>query len=92
MTSSTTFGESRVFNTELVAALELANLLDVGEAIAHAALQRRESRGAHTRRDFPKRDDAQFLHHSVVHFDAAGPRLSTKPVTITRWQPEERKY
>jgi fumarate reductase flavoprotein subunit len=83
---------SRVFNTELVAALELANLLDVGEAIAHAALARRESRGAHTRRDFPKRDDGQFLHHSVVHFDAAGPRLSTKPVTITRWQPEERKY
>jgi succinate dehydrogenase/fumarate reductase flavoprotein subunit len=83
---------SRVFNTELVAALELANLLDVGEAIAHSALYRRESRGAHTRRDHPKRDDAQFLHHTVVHFDAVGPRLSTKPVTITRWQPEERKY
>jgi fumarate reductase flavoprotein subunit len=83
---------SRVFNTELVAALELANLLDVGEAVAHSALYRRESRGAHTRRDHPKRDDAQFLHHTVVHFDAVGPRLSTKPVTITRWQPEERKY
>jgi fumarate reductase flavoprotein subunit len=83
---------SRVFNTELVAALELANLLDVAEAVAHSALQRRESRGAHTRRDFPKRDDAQFLHHTVAHFDPAGPKLSKKPVTITRWQPEERKY
>ncbi len=83
---------SRVFNTELVAALELANLLDVAEAVAHSALYRRESRGAHARRDFPKRDDSQFLHHTVVHFDAAGPRVSTKPVTITRWQPEERKY
>jgi fumarate reductase flavoprotein subunit len=83
---------SVVFNTELVAALELANMLDVGEAVARSAVYRKESRGAHTRRDFPKRDDAQFLHHTLIYFDPAGARIETKPVTITRWQPEERKY
>jgi fumarate reductase flavoprotein subunit len=84
--------KSAVFNTELVAALELANMLDVSEAVAQSALYRKESRGAHTRRDFPKRDDENFLHHTLAHFEAAGPRLDRKPVTITRWQPEERKY
>jgi succinate dehydrogenase/fumarate reductase flavoprotein subunit len=83
---------SRVFNTELVAALELECMLDVAEAIVTAALARRESRGAHTRRDFPDRDDAAFLHHTLVTASPDGPRLSTMPVTITRWQPEERKY
>jgi fumarate reductase flavoprotein subunit len=84
--------KSRVFNTELVAALELGNMLDVAEAVALAALERRESRGAHTRTDFPTRDDRGFLEHSLVRFGPAGPRLERKPVTITRWQPEERKY
>jgi succinate dehydrogenase/fumarate reductase flavoprotein subunit len=83
---------SRVFNTELVAALELECMLDVAEAIVTAALARRESRGAHTRRDFPERDDAAFLAHSLVSYSPEGPRLSTLPVTITRWQPQERKY
>ena len=84
--------ESKVFNTELLAALELGNMLDVAEAVALAALERKESRGGHARRDFPTRDDANFLHHKVVYFDAGGPRIEHKPVTITRWQPEERKY
>jgi fumarate reductase flavoprotein subunit len=83
---------SRVFNTELLQALELANMLDVAEAIAVAAAARRESRGAHACRDYPKRNDAEFLHHSMVYFTPAGPRLDEKPVTITRFQPEERKY
>jgi fumarate reductase flavoprotein subunit len=83
---------SRVFNTELVAALELECMLDVAEAIVTAALARRESRGAHTRRDFPERDDAAFLVHSLISYAPEGPRLSTLPVTITRWQPQERKY
>jgi fumarate reductase flavoprotein subunit len=83
---------STVFNTELVAALELANMLDVAETIARCALARQESRGAHTRKDFPKRDDQRFLHHSLCHFDPGGPRLSTKPVTLGHWTPEERKY
>ncbi len=83
---------SRVFNTELVAALELGNLLDVAEAVALSALGRRESRGAHTRHDFKKRDDQGFLHHTLCHFDPAGPRLGQKPVTLGTWEPEERKY
>jgi fumarate reductase flavoprotein subunit len=83
---------SVVFNTELVAALELQNMLDVAEAVANSAASRNESRGAHTRRDAPRRDDVNFLHHTLVHFDPAGPRLGKKPVTLGHWQPEERKY
>jgi succinate dehydrogenase/fumarate reductase flavoprotein subunit len=83
---------SKVFNTEIIAALELANMLDVAEAVARSAAVREESRGAHTRKDFTKRDDQRFLHHSLCHFDPAGPRLSTKPVTLGHWEPEERKY
>jgi len=83
---------SAVFNTELVNALELECMLDLAQAIAGAALVREESRGAHSRRDFPERDDERFLHHSLAYYTPEGPRLSTHPVTITRWQPEERKY
>jgi len=83
---------SRVFNTEVVAALELANMLDVAETVANAAARRNESRGAHTRRDATARDDVNFLHHSLCYRDDAGPRLETKPVTLGRWEPEERKY
>ncbi|HEU4428740.1 MAG TPA: FAD-binding protein, partial [Myxococcota bacterium] len=83
---------SRVFNTELTAALELSNLLDCAEAVATAASQRKESRGAHARRDFPKRNDQDFLHHSLVYFGQNGPRYATKPVTLGVWVPEERKY
>jgi fumarate reductase flavoprotein subunit len=83
---------SRVFNTELVMALELGNMLDVAEAVCSSALARRESRGSHTRTDFETRNDAEFLKHSMIRFSPAGPSLDYKPVTITRWQPEERKY
>ncbi len=83
---------SQVFNTELTAALELRNLLDVAEAVALAAVSRKESRGAHACRDFPKRNDPEYLHHSLVHFGETGPRFSTKPVTLGTWVPEERKY
>ncbi|HWP34609.1 MAG TPA: FAD-binding protein, partial [Thermodesulfobacteriota bacterium] len=83
---------SSVFNTELIAALELDGMLDVAEAVAHSALRREESRGAHTRTDFPKRDDARFLAHSLAYRTPEGPRIEYRPVTITRWPPEERKY
>jgi len=83
---------SKVFNTELIAMLELRNLLDVAETVAIAAVNRKESRGAHACRDFPKRDDQEYLHHSLVHFSEAGPRFGTKPVTLGIWAPEERKY
>ncbi len=84
---------SRTFNTELTAALELSFMFDVAEAIAHSALNRQESRGAHQRTDFPARDDARFLAHSLVHRGADGScRVEYLPVTITRWPPGERVY
>ncbi len=83
---------SKVFNTEVLQALELGNMLDVAETIAIAAAARRESRGAHACRDYPTRNDPEFLHHSMMFFTPAGPRLEKKSVTITRFQPEERKY
>src|SRR5213594_837231 len=81
-----------VFNTQLIAALELDFMLDVAEAVAHSALNRKESRGSHTRTDFPMRDDGNFLKHTLAHRTLDGPRIDYLPVTITRWQPEERKY
>jgi fumarate reductase flavoprotein subunit len=84
---------SRTFNTERIAALELQNLLDVAEAMIHSALARRESRGAHQRTDYPQRDDATYLAHSLVHRrEGAPPAISYQPVTITRWPPGERVY
>ncbi|MBI3912553.1 MAG: FAD-binding protein [Armatimonadetes bacterium] len=83
---------SRIFNTEWTAALELEFMIDVAEAIAIAALAREESRGSHTRRDFPQRDDVRFLKHSLAFWSREGPRVGYRDVAITRWPPEERKY
>ena len=83
---------SSVFNTELVVALELGNMLDVAEALAVSAAHRKEARGAHTRKDFQTRDDQNYLYHTICHFDPAGPRLGKKAVTLGTWEPEERKY
>jgi fumarate reductase flavoprotein subunit len=80
------------FNTEIISALELDFMLDVAEAVANSALKRKESRGSHTRTDFPKRDDANFLKHTLAYRTADAPRIEYLPVTLTRWQPEERKY
>ena len=85
--------KGRRFNRELFDVLELGYMLDLAEAITVGALFRKESRGAHSREDFPQRDDANFLVHTLLRFDAAqGPRVLTKPVAITRFQPKERKY
>jgi len=84
---------SYTFNTELTAALELSYMLDVAEAIVQSALQRRESRGSHQRTDHPKRDDTQFLQHSLAYRAEDGPpRIEYLPVTITRWPPGQRVY
>jgi succinate dehydrogenase flavoprotein subunit len=80
------------FNTEVMNALELDFMLDVAETVANSALKRKESRGSHTRTDFPKRDDENFLRHTLAYRTPEGPRIEYLPVTITRWQPEERKY
>ena len=84
---------SKVFNTELIAALELLSLIDVSEALVNAAVLRKESRGAHTCRDHPTRDDQNFLHHSLAYYEpGARPRIDKKEVTLGHWVPEERKY
>jgi succinate dehydrogenase/fumarate reductase flavoprotein subunit len=82
----------RAFNTELVAALELGNMLEVAETIVQSALERRESRGSHTRRDYPDRDDERYLRHSLAYTTAEGPRIDYGDVSITKWPPKERKY
>ncbi len=84
---------SRTFNTEITAAIELQFMLDAGEAIIHSALKREESRGAHQRTDFPKRNDEEYLAHSLVHRNEDGTtRVELLPVTVTRWPPGERTY
>jgi fumarate reductase flavoprotein subunit len=84
---------SRTFNTELAAALELANMLDVAECIVQSGLRREESRGAHQRTDFTARDDERFLAHAMTYRNPDGSaRLEDLPVTITRWAPGERVY
>jgi len=83
---------SKVFNTQLIAALELDNMLEVAESLAVSAAHRRESRGAHTRRDATVRDDQNYLYHTLCYRDATGPRLDKKDVTLGTWVPEERKY
>ncbi len=84
--------KNRIFNTDLVFALELGFMIDVADTIAFSALERRESRGANARTDFPERDDENWLKHIVARKGEVGPELSYLPVTITKWQPEERKY
>ena len=84
--------KDRVFNTELTAVLELDFMLDVAAAIAHSARNRRESRGAHSRTDYPDRDDANYLKHTLAFRTDGPPRIDYAPVTVTKWQPVERKY
>ncbi|HEX9097891.1 MAG TPA: FAD-binding protein [Candidatus Dormibacteraeota bacterium] len=84
---------SRTFNTELTAALELDFMLEVSETIAYSALAREESRGAHSRRDFPERDDAKWLKHTLAfRADRAEPRLEYTDVRITNFKPQARTY
>jgi succinate dehydrogenase / fumarate reductase flavoprotein subunit len=85
---------SRTFNTELMEVIELGNLIECSEATVAGALARKESRGGHYRADFEKRDDANFLRHTLAyHSDRPGePELRYKPVVITEFQPKERKY
>lgn len=80
------------FNMELLEAFELESLLDLSQATVTGALARKESRGAHCREDYPKRDDANFLKHSLAFRKDDEVDLRYKPVAITRFQPQERKY
>jgi len=80
------------WNTEIVEALELENLIVVGQMILSSALNRQESRGAHFREDYPERDDVNFLKHTMAYYSPAGIDIQYRPVTITMFQPQERKY
>ena len=85
--------KSNVFNTDLIEALELGSMIEIAAAMACSALQRRESRGSHQRQDFPDRDDAAFLRHSLARYSAKDlPTIDYSDVTITRSQPAERVY
>jgi succinate dehydrogenase / fumarate reductase flavoprotein subunit len=83
---------AQAFNSDLLEALELGYLLDISRAIAVSALARTESRGAHYREDYPKRDDANWLKHTLAYRTPDGVELRYKPVVITRFQPVERRY
>jgi succinate dehydrogenase / fumarate reductase flavoprotein subunit len=84
------------FNLDLLEAVELGFLLQLAKVMTVAALHREESRGGHFREDFPERDDANFMKHSMVYLDPSSPtagiRQETKPVIFTRYEPMERKY
>jgi succinate dehydrogenase / fumarate reductase flavoprotein subunit len=81
-----------VFNTDLLEANELGYLLDLAEVMVASALARTESRGAHSREDFPERNDARWLKHTLAYKGPKGPSLKYKPVSITRFEPKPRTY
>ncbi len=81
-----------VFNQDVLGAIELGYMLDCAEAIVVAALERKESRGAQFRTDFPERNDSDWLKHIDISMNGSGPEVSYSPITFTQWQPEERKY
>lgn len=85
-------GGPQPFNYGLMDYIEVGHLLDLSEIIARGALARRESRGAHYRLDFPQRDDQNWLHHTFARATDRGPEFSAGPVSITRFQPQERGY
>lgn len=89
--------KGRRFNTDLLEAVELGNLLDLAEVMAVSALARKESRGGHYREDYPNRDDVNFMRHTMAYREVGDDgsetvRLDYKPVVQTRYQPMERKY
>ncbi|HTP53490.1 MAG TPA: FAD-binding protein [Thermoplasmata archaeon] len=83
---------SKVYNLNLSDALEVGHMLTLAETIVVGAYARTESRGAHARTDYPKRDDARWMRHTLAEKGPDGPRLSYSPVAYTRWDPKERVY
>jgi succinate dehydrogenase / fumarate reductase flavoprotein subunit len=84
--------KSREFNQNLINVLEVDMMLEVAEVVLVSAIARTESRGAHYRLDYPKRDDVNWLKHTLAYKTVDGPRLDYIPVKITKWPPAERKY
>src|SRR4030067_2516033 len=90
--NSSLANKSRRFNYELQDALELGNMLKTAETIVFSALNREESRGSHFRNDYPERNDDEWLKHTLVYASNEGLRVSYKPVLITKFPPEKRRY
>ena len=84
--------KSREFNYALIYALELEGLFDIGEAVARGAIARKESRGSHSRVDYPQRDDNNFLHHTLYRLKKGNPVLESLPVRIRKFPVKERVY
>jgi len=85
--------KGEVFNNDLTQALELGFLLELADCMLVAGIERKESRGAHARPDdYPERDDEKFMKHTIVRWIGDRPVLDWKPVTVTKWQPQERTY
>lgn len=85
--------KSKIFNTDLMEAIELKNLIDSADTTIRCALNRTESRGAHSREDYPDRDDVNWLKHSfITKSDSGEPEITYKPVVIGKYKPMERKY
>ncbi|MDE5109294.1 MAG: FAD-binding protein, partial [Trichodesmium sp. St17_bin3_1_1] len=82
----------KLWNTEIIEALELRSIIVVGETILSSALSRKESRGAHSREDFTERNDEDFLRHTLAYYSLAGIDIGYRPVTISMFEPKERKY
>ncbi len=83
---------TREFNTNLRDALQLGNMIDLAEVVVECAVRREESRGAHSMLEFPKRDDVNWMKHTIATRGKNGVRIAYIPVTLTKWQPEERVY
>jgi succinate dehydrogenase / fumarate reductase flavoprotein subunit len=81
-----------VFNQDVLGAIELGYMLDVAECTVVAALERKESRGAQFRTDYPQRDDENWLKHIDLSMNGDGPKVDYSEVTITKWEPQERTY
>jgi succinate dehydrogenase / fumarate reductase flavoprotein subunit len=84
--------KAKEYNTNFANVMELDSMFRVAEIVLLGAINRKESRGAHARTDYPKRDDVNFLHHTLAYYDPNEPIMKTHPVTITKYQPVERKY
>jgi len=83
---------AKEYNTNFTNVMELDSMIRTAEIVLIGAINRKESRGAHARTDYTKRDDANFLHHTLAYYDPKEPIMKTHPVTITNYQPVERKY
>ncbi len=84
--------KAKEYNTNFSNVMELDSMFRVAEIVLIGAINRKESRGAHARTDYTKRDDANFLHHTLAYYDPNEPIMKTFPVTITKYRPVERKY